>query len=80
VQNSVKHTADEWGKKHKKSTHPTYTKNGLQGNPRLDGKMMYRMIEESLELLTGDKYGGEQIVEPQKKNKMKLMSTTDLQK
>jgi hypothetical protein len=42
--------------------------------------MMYRMIEERLELLTGDKYGGEQIVEPQKKNKKKMMSTTDLQK
>jgi hypothetical protein len=39
----------------KKSTDPNYTKKDLQGNLRLDGKMMYRMIEERWEFLTEDK-------------------------
>jgi len=39
----------------RKYTKPTYTKNGLRGNPRLDGKMMYRMTPERWKFLTGGK-------------------------
>jgi hypothetical protein len=46
---------------------PTYTKNDLSEDPRLHGKMTWRMTREKWKLLTGDKQrrtemdGGEQL-------------------
>jgi len=34
----------------RKYAKPTYTTNGLRGNPRLDGKMIYRMTPERCKL------------------------------
>jgi hypothetical protein len=40
----------------RKCTKPTYTKNDLRGDPKLDGKMRWRITrEKKWELLIGDK-------------------------